>query len=80
MSKPEYEYRPRGPRLSPIKQARPERPKGGKSGNFKSKLLRLFPLQNVTDDCCSLVAGLCPTLCDPMDFSLPGFPVTDSKP
>ena len=29
-------------------------------------------LQNT--DCCS-VAGLCPTLCDPVDWSMPGFPV-----
>ena len=26
------------------------------------------------DNCCS-VAQLCPTLCDPMDCSMPGFPV-----
>ena len=25
--------------------------------------------------CCCLVAHLCPTLCDPMDCSVPGFPV-----
>ena len=26
-------------------------------------------------DCCCSVAELCPTLCDPMDCSMPGFPV-----
>ena len=26
-------------------------------------------------DCCCLVAKFCPTLCDPMDCSTPGFPV-----
>ena len=37
MSKPEYEYRLQGTRLNPIKQARP---RGEKSGSFKSKLLK----------------------------------------
>ena len=26
------------------------------------------------------VAQLCPTLCDPMDFSIPGFPVNQQSP
>ena len=30
--------------------------------------------------CCCLVAQLCPTLCDPMDFSTPGFPVLHYLP
>ena len=25
--------------------------------------------------CCCSIAKLCPTLCDPMDYSTPGFPV-----
>ena len=29
----------------------------------------------VTSSCCCLVAQLCLTLCDPMDCSMPGFPV-----
>ena len=30
--------------------------------------------------CCCLVAQLCPTLCDPMDCSMPGFPVLHHLP
>ena len=32
------------------------------------------PMKNVPCQCCS-VAQLCPTLCDPMECSTPGFPV-----
>ena len=30
--------------------------------------------------CCCSVAQLCPTLCDPMDLSMPGFPVLHHLP
>ena len=30
--------------------------------------------------CCWSVAQLCPTHCDPMDCSMPGFPVLHSSP
>ena len=36
-------------RLSPIKQARLGNQEKKKSGSFKSKLLRMFPQQNLTD-------------------------------
>ena len=32
------------------------------------------------DDCCCSVAKSCPTLCDPMDHSMPGFPVLHCLP
>ena len=32
------------------------------------------------NSCCSSVAQLCPTLCDPMDCSTPGFPVLHRLP
>ena len=39
----------------------------------------LFFLNNILL-CCCLVAKSCPTLCDPMDCSLPGFPVLHYLP
>ena len=43
----------------------------GKSTNYSSfSLIALF----------SLVAQLCPTLCDPMNFSTPGLPVHHQLP
>ena len=43
-----------------------------------------FPLQNfsvpVVHSCCCSVAWLCPTLCNPMDCSTPGFPGPSLSP
>ena len=38
-------------------------------------LLHSYYIQNVSSCCCCLVTQLCPTHCDPMDCSTPGFPV-----
>ena len=44
-------------------------------------LAQLFSLKHNTEifylswNCCSLVTRSCPSLCDPMDCSTPGFPV-----
>ena len=40
------------------------------SENWKNKFLNIF----VIASCCCLAAQLCPTLCDPIDCSTPGFP------
>ena len=44
------------------------RSSGHQSGNLKTK------------SCCCLVAQSCPTLCDPMDCSMPGLPVHNQLP
>ena len=44
-----------------------------------NKEIRLFIFSTVEDRCCS-VAKSCPTLCDPMDCSMPGFPVLHYLP
>ena len=47
--------------------------------NFEvQSILRQVPQKQVKDQdfsCCCSVAQLCPTFCDPMDCSMPGFPV-----
>ena len=45
------------------------------SGNIFNLWVTLYPYQN----CCS-VTKLCPTLCDPMNCSMPGFPVLHYLP
>ena len=48
MSKSECEYRPQGPRLSPIKKARPEKPRKKKVAVL-NQLLKRFPRPNFID-------------------------------
>ena len=38
------------------------------------------PVMYITIHCCYSVAQSCLTLCDPMDFSTPGFPVLHHLP
>ena len=33
-----------------------------------------------SESCCCSIANLCPTLCDPMDCSTPGFPALHYLP
>ena len=59
-------------------------------GNFKDELACLLFYRWGNRDylpraiclccCCCSVAKLCPTLCDPMDYSTPGFPVLHYLP
>ena len=44
-------------------------------GNFHFLLVSLFLQCCITTCCCCSVAKSCLTLCDPVDFSVPGFPV-----
>ena len=48
-----------------------------KSSAFSTRKLSCF---SVCPYCCCLVAQSCPTLCDPMDCSMPGFPVLHHLP
>ena len=41
---------------------------------------RILPIVSVSIDCSCSVAKSCPTLCDPMDCSLPSFPVLHYSP
>ena len=55
------------------------------SGPSKAKLGRAGVKQwtgvsSVFLFCCHSVTKLCPTLCNPMDYSTPGFPVLHSLP
>ena len=45
---------------------------------FPSRPLKIFGLFSVF--CCCSVTQSCPTLCDPMDYSTPGFPVHHHLP
>ena len=40
----------------------------------------LVPSNCLRQSCCCSVSQLCPTLCDPMDCSMPGFPVPHHLP
>ena len=45
-----------------------------------SKLRLSFSFKKITFQSCCSVAQSCPTLCDPMDCSRPGFPVYHHLP
>ena len=49
-------------------------------GNEKKKLGRLGGKEKVKEDQFSSVTQSCPTLCDPMDCNMPGFPVHHKLP
>ena len=44
-------------------------------GVAKSQTLLSYWTELIIDSCCCCFANLCPTLCEPMDCSIPGFPV-----
>ena len=48
MYKLKCEYRPQGPRLSPVKKARPEKPRKNKEAVL-NQLLKRVPRPNFTD-------------------------------
>ena len=47
----------------------------------RTALRKIVPVVISCEDCCHCsVSQLCPTFCDPMDYSLPGFPVLHYLP